>query len=34
VPVLVAGLVAVGVGALTRPGSVEPPGDEPTEGQA
>ncbi|GAA1941582.1 AzlC family ABC transporter permease [Nocardioides marmoribigeumensis] len=34
VPVLLAGLVAVAVGAVARPGSVEPPGDEPVEGQA
>jgi predicted branched-subunit amino acid permease len=34
VPVLAAGLVAVVVGALARPGALEPPGDEPTEGQA
>ena len=34
VPVLLAGLVAVAVGAVARPAGVVPPGDEPSEGQA
>jgi predicted branched-subunit amino acid permease len=34
VPVLAAALVALAVGAVARPGSAEPPGDEPSEGQA
>ncbi len=34
VPVLLAGLVAVAVGLLARPGVLDPPGDEPSEGLA
>jgi predicted branched-subunit amino acid permease len=34
VPVLAAGLVAVAAGAVVRPRSEDPPGDEPSEGQA
>ena len=33
-PVLLAALVAVAVGLVARPGSQDPPGDEPSEGQA
>ncbi len=34
VPVLAAALVALAAGAVVRPGSEEPPGDEPSEGRA
>ena len=33
-PVLLAGLVAVAVGAVARPAPLDPPGDQPNEGQA